>query len=230
MKLFYEPDIKKVQFLSEVDSKHCIKVLRLSVGEFIHVVDGRGGLFLCKIQKADPKKCEVKIIEEQSEYGKTDFYFHLAIAPTKNAERLEWMIEKCVEIGIHEISLIQTKHSERKNQKIERLNKIAISAMKQSLKAYLPIINDLISFEKFIQTNKNTQKFIAHLDEKAQPLQQIMQPQGNYCVLIGPEGDFSKEEIDIAQTADYQVVTLGNSRLRTETAGLVATTLINSIN
>lgn len=230
MRIFYEPNIKKVQILSEEDSKHCIKVLRLSAGEVIHIVDGIGGMFTCKIQKADVKKCEVKIIEEQLEFGKTEFYLHLAIAPTKNSDRLEWMIEKCVEIGIHEISLIQTKHSERKHQRVDRLEKLAISAMKQSLKAYLPKINEIVLFEDFIKKNQSTQKFIAHLDKKAQPLQHILQSKTDYCILIGPEGDFTNEEVELAKSADYQVVTLGNSRLRTETAGLVATTIINSIN
>ncbi len=230
MKFFYEPNIKKIQVLSEEDSRHCVKVLRQNVGDIIYVVDGNGGLYTCEISKVDSRKCELIIREEQLNYGKTDFYLHLAIAPTKNSDRLEWMIEKCVEIGIHEISLIQTKHTEKKNQRTERLTKIAISAIKQSLKAYLPKINEVTSFDKFIANCNSNQKFIAHLSDEAQPLHQVLEPNRSTCILIGPEGDFTKEEIDLAQKADFQIVMLGNSRLRTETAGLVATTITNIIN
>lgn len=227
MQLFYEPNIQENPFLSEEDSKHCIRVLRHQKNDIIHVIDGKGGFFEAEIVGDNPKKCELKIIKSEFEYGKKDYRIHLVIAPTKNTDRLEWMIEKCVEIGIDEISLIQTKHSERKIQKVERLEKIAISAMKQALKAYLPKINEVIPFEKIVKTITADQKFIAHLTDKAQPLHKIMQPQQSYCVFVGPEGDFTKDEVELAQNVGFEVVTLGNSRLRTETAGLVSTTILN---
>ncbi len=227
MLLFFQPNIANKNFLDEEDSRHCIKVLRKKTHDTIHIVDGNGGLFECEITNPHEKKCEFVIFSEQKNFQTRDFYLHIAIAPTKNADRLEWFIEKCVEIGIDEISLIQTKHSERKFQKTERLEKIAISAMKQSLKAYLPKINDLIPLEKFIKTVKEKQKLIAHLTLDAQPLVDIFEKNSSYCLMIGPEGDFSKDEVVLAQSAGYQVITLGSSRLRTETAGVVACTIFN---
>lgn len=221
---------ENVYFLNEEDSRHCIKVLRKNTKDIIHVVDGKGGLYECEITKPHDKKCEFNIISEQKDFQKSDIFLHIAIAPTKNADRIEWFIEKCVEIGIDEISLIQTKHSERKNQKVERLEKIAISAMKQSLKAYLPKINELLDFDSFLKTigqSSVNQKLIAHLTDDAQPLVKTIKPQSSYCLLIGPEGDFSKDEVIKAQKAGFQVVTLGKSRLRTETAGVVACTIFN---
>ncbi|WP_337040776.1 16S rRNA (uracil(1498)-N(3))-methyltransferase [Emticicia sp. 17c] len=228
MLLFFQPDIAQSSFLDVDDSRHCIKVLRKTVKDVIHVVDGQGGLFACEITKANDKKCEFKILTEQRNYQQKDYYVHIAIAPTKNSDRLEWFIEKSVEIGIDEISLIQTRHSERKNQKIDRLEKIAVSAMKQSLKAYLPKINELIPLEKFLTTVAQEQKFLAHLADDAKPLSRCLKPQTSYCILIGPEGDFAEEEIQQARAASFEVVTLGNARLRTETAGMVACTIINN--
>lgn len=229
MLLFFQPEIANKHFLNEEDSRHCIKVLRKNTKDIIHVVDGKGGLYECEISKPHEKKCEFSIVSEQKDFQKRDIYLHIAIAPTKNADRIEWFIEKCVEIGIDEISLIQTKHSERKNQKTERLEKIAISAMKQSLKAYLPKINDLVSFDKFLKTVSQKHKLIAHLTDDAQALVKIIEPNSSYCLMIGPEGDFTKDEVSQAQTIGFQVVTLGNSRLRTETAGVVACSIINLI-
>ncbi len=230
MLLFYQSDIEKTPILSEEDSRHCIKVLRKNIKDKIHVVDGVGGLFECEITKAHEKKCEVRILSVQREFEKRNHYLHIAIAPTKNADRIEYFIEKCVEIGVDEITLIQTKHSERKNQKTERLEKIAISAMKQSLKAYLPKVNELIDFEKFIKSVDTEAKFVAHLTDDAKPLKDVVVDKLNVLLMIGPEGDFAKDEILLAQKTGFQVVTLGNSRLRTETAGVVACTIVNSFN
>lgn len=229
MLLFFQPNISQNQFLDVEDSRHCVKVLRKTTKDTIHIVDGTGGLYECEISKANDKKCEFKIISEQRDFQQRESYLHIAIAPTKNADRLEWFIEKCVEIGIDEISLIQTKHSERKQQKVERLEKIAISAMKQSLKAYLPKINELMSFDKFLKTVKQEQKFLAHLTDDSKPLVSLLKPQSSYCIMIGPEGDFSREEILQAKQEKFVWVTLGNSRLRTETAGIVACTLSNNL-
>jgi 16S rRNA (uracil1498-N3)-methyltransferase len=229
MLLFFQPNISQNCFLDIDDSRHCIKVLRKTIKDIIHVVDGEGGLYECEIIKAHEKKCEFRILSAQKNFQKRDSYLHIAIAPTKNADRLEWFIEKSVEIGIDEISLIQTKHSERKQQKLERLEKIAISAMKQSLKAYLPKINELIPFEKFLKSVRQEQKFLAHLTDASKPLISLLKPQSSYCIMIGPEGDFSDEEILLAKKEKFEWVTLGNSRLRTETAGIVACTLSNNL-
>lgn len=228
MLLFYQSDIEKTPVLSEEDSRHCVKVLRKNIKDKIFVVDGMGGLFECEITKAHEKKCEVRILSVKREFEKRNNYLHIAIAPTKNADRIEYFIEKCVEIGIDEITLIQTKHSERKNQKTERLEKIAISAMKQSLKAYLPKINELTEFEKFIKIANYQAKFIAHLTEDAKPLKDAAVDKTEVLIMIGPEGDFTNEEITKVKGAGFQVVTLGNSRLRTETAGVVACTITNA--
>jgi 16S rRNA (uracil1498-N3)-methyltransferase len=233
MLLFYQSEMRNaalnsINILNEEDSRHCIKVLRKNIGDKIHVVDGVGGLFECEITKAHEKKCELKVLNIVREFQKKDIHLHIAIAPTKNADRIEYFIEKCVEIGIDEITLIQTKHSERKHQKTDRLEKIAISAMKQSLKAYLPKINDLTHFEKVIKDVNFEHKFIAHLTADAKPLKSLIEGKSAFFLMIGPEGDFSKEEITFAQKSGFQVVTLGNSRLRTETAGVVACTIINS--
>ncbi|MDZ7936699.1 MAG: 16S rRNA (uracil(1498)-N(3))-methyltransferase [Emticicia sp.] len=228
MLLFYQFDIEKTPVLSEEDSRHCVKVLRKNIKDKIHVVDGVGGLFECEITKAHEKKCEVRILSVRREFEKRNHYLHIAIAPTKNADRIEYFIEKCVEIGVDDITLIQTKHSERKNQKTERLVKIAISAMKQSLKAYLPKINELTDFEKFIKTANLDAKFVAHLTDDAKPLKEVVADKKGVLIMIGPEGDFAKEEISLAQNTGFQVVTLGNTRLRTETAGVVACTIVNT--
>ena len=230
MLLFYQSNIEKTPILSEEDSRHCVKVLRKNIKDKIHVVDGLGGLFECEITKAHEKKCEVRILSTKREFEKRSHYLHIAIAPTKNADRIEYFVEKCVEIGVDEITLIQTKHSERKNQKTERLEKIAISAMKQSLKAYLPKVNELMDFDKFIKTANFEAKFVAHLSEDAKPLKDVVTIKNEILLMIGPEGDFAQDEILLAQKYDFQLVTLGNSRLRTETAGVVACAIVNAFN
>ena len=230
MLLFYQSNIEKTPILSEEDSRHCVKVLRKNIKDKIHVVDGLGGLFECEITKAHEKKCEVRILSTKREFEKRTHYLHIAIAPTKNADRIEYFVEKCVEIGVDEITLIQTKHSERKNQKTERLEKIAISAMKQSLKAYLPKVNELMDFDKFIKTANFEAKFVAHLSENAKPLKDVVIIKNEILLMIGPEGDFAQDEILLAQKYDFQLVTLGNSRLRTETAGVVACAIVNAFN
>jgi 16S rRNA (uracil1498-N3)-methyltransferase len=230
MLLFYQSNIEKTPILSEEDSRHCVKVLRKNIKDKIHVVDGVGGLFECEIIKAHEKKCEVRILSVEREFEKRQHYLHIAIAPTKNADRIEYFIEKCVEIGIDEITLIQTKHSERKNQKTERLEKIAISAMKQSLKAYLPKVNELVDFDNFIKTANFEAKFVAHLTDDAKPLKDMVAQKNKVLLMIGPEGDFAQDEIVLAQNFGFQLVTLGNSRLRTETAGVVACAIVNAFN
>ncbi len=232
MNIFYEPNIKQTLCLNEDESRHAVKVLRFAIGDLLTVVDGKGGMYKCQIKTPNDKKCEIKIVEETQNYGLRDYYIHLIIAPTKNLDRIEWMVEKCVEIGINEISFIQTRYSERKEIKTIRIEKIAVGAMKQSLKAFLPKINEMISWKEFLKKDySETQKMIAHLEEGDRKLiQQIAQPKGKYAVLIGPEGDFSTEEINQALEKGFVPVTLGESRLRTETAGLVACHTLNIVN
>ena len=200
-----------------------MRVLRLQAGDELEVVDGAGGYYLAVVTNPHPKHCEFQIKETITEYGKRDYRLHIAIAPTKNIERLEWFIEKCTEIGVDEITPILCRFSERKIIKPERLEKIIVSAAKQSLKAYFPILNPMCSFRDFIQQTTVSQKFIAHCYEQdKQLLQRVYQKSSDAVILIGPEGDFSLEEVQAAIQHQFQPVSLGSSRLRTETAGIAA--------
>ena len=229
--MFYCPDILHSFTLSEEESQHAVRVLRLQSGDELEVVDGAGGYYRAVITNPHPKHCEFEIKETITEYGKRDYRLHIAIAPTKNIERFEWFIEKCTEIGVDEITPLLCRFSERKIIKPERLEKIIVSAAKQSLKAYFPILNPMCSFRDFIQQTTVSQKFIAHCYEQdKQLLQQVYQKSSDAVILIGPEGDFSPEEVQKAIQHHYQPVSLGNSRLRTETAGVVACHTISLIN
>lgn len=206
-----------------------MKVLRLEENDKIEIIDGKGNLYEAIIIKADHKKCyfEVKHVKATDP---SPLYRHIAIAPTKNIDRIEWFVEKAVEIGIDEISFIRCDHSERKLLKLERLKKKAISAMKQSYKFHLPKINELTTFSSFVGAQQASLKTIAYVDfENPLMFQSVLKPQEDCIILIGPEGDFSTAEVTLAMTNGYQKVSLGNSRLRTETAGLVACHLINLV-
>ena len=234
MHLFYTPDIDPSHpqyFLSEEESKHCIRVLRLEAGAEVQLIDGRGGFYTAEIKDAHPKRTILQITNIVTEFNKRNHYLHIAVAPTKNIERLEWFLEKATEIGIDEISLIICQRSERKEAKTDRLNKIITAAMKQSLKAYHPVLNEPVSFAKFLSQPFTGQKFIAHCDagEKTN-LTAELQKKGNYLILIGPEGDFSPNEIDEALQIGFKAITLGDSRLRTETAALEACFEVNFLN
>lgn len=224
MHLFYTPDIHTDSYtLSEEESRHCTRVLRLQQGDTVHLVDGLGSLYTAIIQDAHPKKCRLQIISRQQEYNRLPYVSHIAVAPTKNMDRLEWFVEKAVEIGVSEISFLLCEHSERRQLRLDRLEKIAISAMKQSQKGYLPLLHNLMPFQQFVQRCAPEQTFIAHLEEDAtKSIKDYYKPGKPYCVMIGPEGDFSQQEIDAAYKAGIKPVTLGSSRLRTETAALVA--------
>jgi len=232
MHLFYSPQFSEINpYLSEEESWHCCKVLRMELNDEIWVTNGLGLLSQCQIKKVDLKKTELKILSSNNNYGKRNFSIHLAIAPTKNIDRMEWLVEKCVEIGIDEISFLQCQRSERKIIKTDRLKKIAIEAMKQSIKAYFPKINELQTFESFVSQNNFAKKFVAHLEEgKKVLLSKIINQNENYCILIGPEGDFSMNEINLAIKHNFEPVTLGESRLRTETAGLMACQTFHIVN
>jgi len=234
MHLFYTPDITPSHpqyFLNEEESKHAVRVLRLEVGSPVQLIDGRGGLYTAEIKDAHPKRTILQITGVTTEYQKRNHYLHIAIAPTKNLDRLEWFLEKATEIGIDEISLIICQRSERKEAKTERLDKIITSAIKQSLKAYHPVLNEPIAFNKFLAQPFDGQKFIAHCEDRHKTnLQAELQKHGRYLILIGPEGDFSPTEIDAALDNGYKAITLGESRLRTETAALEACFEVNFLN
>jgi len=234
MQLFYTPDIEPSHpqyFLSEEESKHAIRVLRLIVGDEVQLIDGRGGFYTAEIKDPHPKRTILQITSVTQDYNKRNHYLHIAIAPTKNIERLEWFLEKATEIGIDEISLIICQRSERKEVKTDRLNKIITSAIKQSIKAYHPVLNEPEPFAKLLSRTFDGQKFIAHCDEGQKfNLRDAIIPQGKYLILIGPEGDFTPKEIDEALNNDFKAITLGESRLRTETAALEACFEITFLN
>ena len=232
MHIFYTPELSgKTYSLDESESKHCIRVLRLVKGDEIILVDGMGGYFTAEIVDPNPKRCTVIVIKSELNFGIRNFQVHIAIAPTKHIERIEWFLEKATEIGINRITPLLCRFSERKEIKNERLEKVMVAAMKQSLKAYLPLIDPLTKFNDFISKPFEGQKFIAHCDEQHRDLlKKILLPNQNYLILIGPEGDFSSEEINMAIKAGFHPVSLGDSRLRTETAGVVACHTFNLLN
>ena len=232
MHLFYTPDIsEKTYTLNEIESKHCIKVLRLNINDQIELIDGKGNFYEAKIIDPNPKKCTVEITKTINEFGKRNHYLHIAIAPTKNMDRFEWFLEKATEIGIDEISPIICDHSERKVIKQERLEKIIISAIKQSIKAYKPKLNKVMKYSDFIKQNFDGIKYIAHCEEyEKHTLKSNYKTGENALILIGPEGDFSLQEIEFAKNNSFLETNLGNSRLRTETAGVVACHTINLLN
>jgi len=232
MKLFYQPDIMNGSlFLSEEESKHCIKVLRHTLGDTLEVVDGAGAKFKVRITNVNSKKTKFEIISHERKLD-LPYYVHIGIAPTKQIERTEWFLEKAIEIGVDEISFFFGRHSERKNINMDRMLKKAISAMKQSLKYQLPIIKLYQDFESMISYIPSEQsRYIAHVDfENTLQLKEAVKVNENSIVLIGPEGDFNSKELDFALSKGFQKVSLGPSRLRTETAGIVACHTLNLIN
>ena len=229
MYLFYCPDIETKQTLSEEESAHCVRVLRYSAGDEILITDGKGTTYTARITNPHPKHCDFEILSAEKQEPHHTFHLHIAIAPTKNIERLEWAIEKCVEIGVDEITPLLCRFSERKQLRTDRLDKIILSAAKQSLTPYLPVLHELTPFDDFIQmTNHqspitNEQRFIAHCyKEDKRVLKDEIVKGRDVLVLIGPEGDFSEQEVAQALALGFIPVSLGNSRLRTETAGVVA--------
>ena len=232
MHIFYTPELSgKTYTLDETESKHCVRVLRLDKGDEITLVDGRGGFFTAEIADPNPKRCAVSVVKSEQKYGLRNFQVHVAIAPTKNMDRIEWFLEKATEIGINRVTPLLCRFSERKEIKHDRLEKVTISAMKQSLKAYLPQLDELTKFNDFIKQPFGGQKFIAHCEEQHRELLKNLVKSGeSYLILIGPEGDFSTEEIEMAMSAGFLPVSIGDSRLRTETAGVVACHTFNLLN
>lgn len=230
MNLFYQPGISDgVLYLDPIESKHCVKVLRKKPGDRIQVTDGKGVLYTATITHADPSRCQFTV-EEFAREKSRNYRIHIAIAPTKQADRIEWFIEKSVELGIDVITLIECDHSERTHLKLDRLYKIAVGAMKQSLQTTLPTIIGPVPFVSMM-ADPSTRKFIAHVDPENQKHLFDHTIRGSSClILIGPEGDFSKKELTIAIENNFQKVSLGNSRLRTETAGMAACHILNLVN
>ncbi|MBS1951691.1 MAG: 16S rRNA (uracil(1498)-N(3))-methyltransferase [Cytophagales bacterium] len=227
MNLFYQPNIPEgIHYLDRDESHHAVRVMRLGEKQTIDLTDGRGLFYVAKITRADPKKCEFEIIEKK-QIARRDFQVHIAIAPTKNADRMEWFVEKVTEIGVDQISFMFCKNSERKVINCERIEKVAVSAMKQSQQAWLPKINDMVSFKEIFSMNAD-QKFIAYVDaSNPRHLQSAAKPEKNYLILVGPEGDFSKDELELALQNGFEKVSLGANRLRTETAALVSCQILN---
>lgn len=229
--LFYSPDIQNNPILPELESQHCVRVLRMREGDLLTITDGAGHFFNCELLQPHPKKCMVAILHQWEENPKRDYQLHIAFAPTKQMDRNEWFVEKATEIGINCITPIVSTFSERKEIKQERLEKIAISAMKQSQQAYLPSIVEIQSFESLITQNFEGRKFIAHCyDQPKAVLSQTYQKGENALILIGPEGDFSEQEVVKAIQNGFVPVSLGENRFRTETACLVAVHTIHVIN
>jgi 16S rRNA (uracil1498-N3)-methyltransferase len=222
VQLFYHPNAQHDTFsFDKEESKHIVRVLRKQEGESLFVTDGLGSLFICAIVVANPKAVQVRVQKVEKQAPAT-YNLTLAIAPTKNRDRLEWLVEKATEIGISTIVPLICEHAERQIQKTDRLKKIAIGAMKQSQRFQMPVIQEAVSFKAFVKASEYDQKFIAHLSEPKRFLSAEIEGSGSIVVLVGPEGDFSPKELSSAEESGFVNVALGNYRLRTETAGLVA--------
>ncbi len=225
MQLFFNADLettsKEIVFNKE-ESRHIIRVLRKKEGDILHITNGKGILFFAEVVIANDKKCVAKIIKTEEKNRTRNYYLHVAIAPTKNNDRFEWFLEKATEIGIDEVTPLICENSERKIVKTERLSRVIQAAMKQSLQFTLPKLNEPVKFSEFISKNFNGETFIAHCEENIEKkfLKNIASPKNHYTILIGPEGDFSSKEIQQSLLKNFFPISLGENRLRTETAGL----------
>jgi len=229
--LFYAPDIQTEPFLPKEEAQHCLKVLRMQKGDIISLTDGKGFFYQAEITELTPHRCQFQILRTEEQQPSWSNRIEIALAPTKNMERTEWFAEKATEIGINKITFLKTRYSERKEIKPERIRKILISAMKQSLKAHLPELTEMMDIKRFIEQEFNGRKFIAHCHPGEKPLLSNEYKKGeNALVLIGPEGDFSQEEVVLAVAKGFIPVSLGESRLRTETAALTACQTIHIVN
>lgn len=233
MHIFYTPDITQNTYtLNEEESKHCVRVLRLTTGSIVNLVDGKGGFYTAEITSDNPKKVSLSILKVETEFHKRNHYLHIAVAPTKNIDRIEWFLEKATELGIDEVTPIITDRSERRVVKEDRLNKVITSAVKQSIKAYHPKLNDAITFDAFLKEPFDGNKLIAHCIDNGekQYISNLVTPHQKYLVLIGPEGDFTPDEVNLALNKGFKALTLGDNRLRTETAALSVCFEINYLN
>ena len=230
MQLFYLPNLDDTTFVfSEEESKHCVRVLRKKIGDQLILIDGKGTEAIAIIDSDNPKKCSGTILSKKTHKPNRNYHLHLAIAPTKSFDRMEWMLEKAIEIGVDEISFLETSNSERAKINLARCEKIAIAAIKQSKQFYLPQLNELVSFENFMKANhENASKYIAWCEEESTQhlFKQIpCPPAAKSLLLIGPEGDFTQGEIELALKKGYQTCSLGNSILRAETAAIFGISL-----
>lgn len=238
MQLFYKPDIDilNIQRGSSIDlpadeALHAIRVLRNVVGDIVWITNGKGLMIRGEIEQISKRDCSIIVDEIFTNYGKRSVYIHAVVAPTKNMNRFEWFLEKATEMGIDEITPLYTAHSERRTVNIDRLEKIITAAVKQSLKAFHPILNEPLDFKKFVKQTQNSKVFLAHLTKEPQPLLKMAALNHHHItIVIGPEGDFSDDEIVLAKNAGFDIVSLGPERLRTETAALAAVFTANLIN
>lgn len=234
MQLFYAPEITLPRYtLSEEESKHCARVLRMRPGDELHITDGRGNMYRCKVVDDNAKRCVVEVVETIANYEPLSYGLTMAVAPTKNIDRYEWFLEKATEVGITEIYPIECAHSERRQIKAEREEKVITAAVKQSLKAYHPTLHPLTRFRDVVTMPFDGGKFIAHCNDaigEREYLGRLIEKGGKNLILIGPEGDFSEEEINFALENGFKAITLGKERLRTETAALIATVITSTIN
>ncbi len=228
MRIFYLAELNKSEnsyFLSEEESKHIVRVLRLNLGDSISVMNGKGLSATAEIASNNPKKCLINVNEFHLE-EKPVYDIHVSISPTKSSDKMEWLVEKLTEIGVGKISFVLSQNSERKVLKLDRLNKIMISAAKQCKRSYFPILEEMIPFNKFIINNP--EGYIAHCTEEGTEILTKISETNSATILIGPEGDFTLEEVQFAMKNGYKSISLGNNRLRTETAALVAVTILIS--
>lgn len=228
MALFYAPEIKKSSVLNEIESAHCIKVLRKKVGDDVELFDGLGNFYDAKIVVANSKHCEVEVLKESKD-NQGPFMSYIAVAPTKNFDRIATFIEKSVEIGIGGFTFLKSEHSERKKYNIDKVNKVVIAAMKQSHKALKPYFGGFIDFESIVSQEFKGQKYICHVNEGSENvklLNDLCKEKEKVLVLIGPEGDFSPREVALAKENGFKEASLGETILRTETAALVASLIV----
>ena len=234
MQLFYDSDFTAPEYmLSEEESRHAVKVLRLVEGDTLHITDGRGSLYRCEVVSAHQKHCLVRVVEHFEEFEKLTYRLTMAVAPTKNIDRYEWFLEKATEIGVAEFIPLLSEHSERKVIKAEREEKVITAAVKQSLKAYHPVLADITPFSEVVCKNFAGRKFIAHCNDAVKEkkyLASTLHKGEDVLILIGPEGDFSPEEVQLAVANGFEEITLGTQRFRTETAAVVAVDMVSIVN
>lgn len=233
MQVVFDSDYnsEEVFTLNKEESSHLVRVLRMKEGGNVFLTNGKGFFFKSEILEANHSRCTLRILSKEKSEEERNFKIHLAIAPTKNIDRIEWLTEKATEIGVDEISFLLCEHSERKHINLERLEKIVISAMKQSLKSYKPLIHPLSSFKNFVEETSSEYKLLACCEgENRGFIKDICSPKSSYTLLIGPEGDFSKNEVNLALKNNFSLITLGSQRLRTETAGLYALSSLHFLN
>ncbi|MBT8195754.1 MAG: 16S rRNA (uracil(1498)-N(3))-methyltransferase [Bacteroidia bacterium] len=232
MHIFYCPSFSQGgTSLDENESYHCVKVLRLHPETKINVIDGKGGFYLCEILKTNPKKVKVKILDRQLQYNKRDYYLHIGISPTKQTERYENFLDKAIEIGIDRITPIVCKRTERKKLRYDRVERVAQAAAKQSQNAFIPQLDDLTPFSEILNEEDVDGKYIASCQtDNRTSLEKLAANKGRVLILIGPEGDFMHEEVELANSKGFENIDLGANRLRTETAGIVVSQIIKSLN